>query len=190
MFDAYVVACSSRWDMLRLNLPSWHALSPKATLVIAAWEPEEAQWAPWPGSKDIMGMDAPFSLGRGRNQGLALCHADWLVAVLDADMMLPAAMPATLPAEGQALFPLYHRQQQNPALPPMPGRGWGNVIGRAGTLRKATWPNQIKWGGEDTAYANKLRCAGVSLIRTPWPGLMHRYHAKVGDWYKKEESPK
>jgi hypothetical protein len=183
MFDAFVTVCSNRMDMLRQNLPTWGALSPKATLVVASWQPEDDFAAAWRGPLIVVPMEDPFSLGRGRNSGLGMCHEGWLVAVLDADMMVSLAKPDALPKHGQALFPFYHRQQRDPAVPPVPGKGWGNVLGYASTLRKANWPALIKWGGEDTAYANRLRAAGVTLVRANWPGFTHRYHTKSGEWY-------
>lgn len=190
MVDAFVTVSCNRFDMLRQNLPTWEALSPEATLVVASWQPDDDFASVWPGPYVVVPMDGPFSLGRGRNAALRRCPEDWFVAVLDADMILPPNEPPAMPQHGEAFFPLYRLQQENPELPYQTGRGWGNVMGYTETLQKAAWPEFTKWGPEDQIYAKQLRAAGVKHIRADWPGLTHRWHPKVGQWYTGDTAPK
>jgi hypothetical protein len=187
MIDAYVVVVSDRWEMLRRNIPSWLNFAPKAKLIIVAWGVESLGW---PNTKHIVRAEEPFSLGRGRNIGVAECNPDWLVAVMDADMIMPKPGPhIRLPILNQVLFPICHLQDRDPNKPmTLAPHGWGNAVGYAGTLSSVKWPERLHHGGEDIVYYKAVQAAGIDLVRCEWPGLIHRWHPKPpSEWYDKSK---
>jgi len=146
------------------------------------WPP--AEWAPQriaPMPVRVLDAGRPFMRGRARNVAAEAARSDVLF-FCDADMLVPARVierGLEVAAGGRGYFPLYKRFSGPEHTSQVPGSGHGNCVVLAAHWRASRWPERLRWGGEDTAFARWFSARGL-MVREAVPGFVHQWHPKGG----------
>lgn len=131
----------------------------------------------------VVQVPDPFSAGKGRNVAAAHAKGDFLL-FLDADVtLLPSEINKGLELlkNGKAVFPLinYIDGRGKEICKGLKGNGSG-ICFISKELYNTTnkWPEYYSWGGEDCAFLNNVRSAGISTLRPRMPGFKHQWHPR------------
>ena len=128
----------------------------------------------------------PNSRGRGINSAAAVAGAR-VLAILQPDMLIVADVLTrglAVARRGEAFLPYYMRYSGPAEAAWRLGNGTGNVFVLRETFQRVGgWPD-VPWtdGKDDTAFAHRLKSAGVPLIRELPGGLAHMWHPSRMGW--------